>query len=97
MKYRKVSDHLKEEMKDPWFKETYELEQQKMKIVLKILEYRVKHKLSQSQLAKLVGVSQQHISKIENGDFSSKSGKQTFGNLLCHIGLIKPSYFNSSR
>lgn len=71
MKTRKVSDHLKEELKDPYFKELHELEQQKMNIVKKIVDYRIKHKLNQADLAKKVGVTQQHISKIENAEFSS--------------------------
>jgi len=71
MKERKVSDHLKEQLKDAHFKELYELEEQKYTIVKKIVEFRVRHKLSQGQLADSVGVTQQHISKIENADFSN--------------------------
>ena len=63
----KVSDHLKEKIKDPYFKELYELEAQKYAIVEKIVEYRIKHKMTQGQLAEKVGVTQQQISKIENG------------------------------
>ena len=71
MRLQKVDEHLKEKLKDPYFKELYELEEQKLKIVKRIIEYRVKNKLSQKQLADKVGVTQQHISKIENGEFSS--------------------------
>jgi DNA-binding XRE family transcriptional regulator len=71
MKLEKVDDHLKEKLKDPYFKELYALEEQKLKIVKKIVEYRIKHKLSQKQLAIKNNVTQQHISKIENGEFSS--------------------------
>lgn len=71
MKERTVSEHLKEQQKDAHFKELYELEEQKYAIVKKIIEYRVQNKLSQGELAEKVGVTQQHISKIENAEFSN--------------------------
>ena len=71
MKEYTVKDHLKKELKDPYFKELYELDQQKLVLVKRIVAYRIKHNLTQGQLAKQIGVTQQHISKIENGEFSS--------------------------
>ncbi len=71
MKEYGFRDHLKEMLKDPYFKELYELDQQKLEVVKKIILYRIKHNLNQKQLAKQIGVSQQHISKIESGEFSS--------------------------
>ena len=69
MKSDLVKDHVKEELKDPHFKELYELHQQKLAVVKKIIDYRVQNGLSQGQLADKVGVSQQYISRIETGDF----------------------------
>ncbi len=66
-----VNEHLKEKLKDPYFREQYELDQQKLRIVKPIIAYRIKHKLNQGELARIVGVTQQHISKIENGEFSN--------------------------
>jgi len=83
MKIRKVSDHLKEELKDPYFKELYELEEQKLEIVKRIIDYRIKNNLNQTQLAERAGVTQQHISKIENGEFSSVT---TLEKVLLFIG-----------
>lgn len=67
----RVDEHLKEKLKDPYFKELYELQEQKLDIVKRIIDYRIAHSLTQRQLAKKAGVTQQHISKIENGDFSN--------------------------
>ena len=83
MKAYPVSEHIKEMLKDPYFKELYELDQQKLEVVKKIIAYRIKHKLSQRQLAKKLGVSQQHISKIENSEFSSM---ETLEKVLKGIG-----------
>jgi DNA-binding XRE family transcriptional regulator len=66
-----VEEHLKEKLRDPHFRELHELDQQKLAVVKKVVDYRIRHKLSQGELAERVGVSQQHISKIENGVFSS--------------------------
>lgn len=83
MKTEKISEHLKEKLKDPYFKELYELEEQKMSIVKRIIEYRIKNNITQGQLAKKAGVTQQHISKIENGEFSSVT---TLEKVLLFIG-----------
>ncbi|MBF0483087.1 MAG: helix-turn-helix transcriptional regulator [Candidatus Omnitrophica bacterium] len=83
MKEYTFKDHLKEMLKDPYFKELYELDQQKLEVVKKIIAYRIKHKLNQRQLAKQIGITQQHISKIENGEFSSVS---TLEKVLLGIG-----------
>jgi len=83
MKIREVSQHLTGEMKDPHFKELYELERQKLTVIKPIIAYRVKNNMSQGDLAKQAGVSQQHISKIENGEFSSVA---TLQKVLLHVG-----------
>lgn len=83
MKDHTVSGHLEGKLKDPYFKELYELEEQKFSVVKKIVAFRIQHKLSQNQLAERIGVTQQHISKIENGDFSSFA---TLAKILFNIG-----------
>lgn len=83
MKEYTVREHLKEELKNPYFKELYELDQQKLAVVKRIIAYRIKHNLTQGQLAKQIGVTQQHVSKIENGEFSSVA---TLEKVLLGIG-----------
>lgn len=83
MRLEKVDEHLKEKLKDPYFKEIYELEEQKLHIVKQIINYRIKNNLTQKQLANNAKVTQQHISKIENGEFSSIS---TLEKILLFIG-----------
>jgi len=51
MKLGKVQNHLEEKLKDPYFRELYELEEQKRAIVKRIIDYRIRHKISQAQLA----------------------------------------------
>ena len=84
MKELTVHEHLHEKLKNPYFKELYELEQQKFNIVRKIIDYRIRKKITQADLAKEAGVTQQHISKIENGEFSSIA---TLEKVLLHIGM----------
>ena len=71
MKMESTDKHLKEKLKDPYFRELYELEDQKLDIVKRIIDYRVKHGLNQKELADKVRVTQQHISKMESGDFAN--------------------------
>jgi len=68
---RSVKSYLKEKARDPRFRELMELEEEKAKIASLIVRYRIDHHLNQAQLAKKVGVTQQYISKVEEGDFSN--------------------------
>lgn len=84
MGIRKVDDYLQEQLKNPEFKKVWEVNQQKLEIVKPIIRYRIDHNLTQGQLAKKIGVTQQHISKIENGEFSSM---ETLEKVLRYVGF----------
>jgi len=66
----KAKDHLAEKLKDPHFRESYAVELFKAQISKIVIGERIKQKITQGELAEKIGVSQQVISKIENGDFS---------------------------
>jgi len=57
----------KELLKDPEFKKEYEKLEPEYKIIRQILSLRRKKNLTQEQLAKLTGVKQSSIARIESG------------------------------
>lgn len=69
---RKVSSHLKHKVEtDRSFQSRKDFLEQKIEIAKLIVKYRVDNKLSQTQFANKLGVTQQYISKIEDGRFST--------------------------
>jgi len=81
---KKVKEHISEKLKkEPGFKVRYDLILQKAEIAKKIIDYRLKHNLTQAQLAEKLGVSQQYISKIEEGHFATLDMVE---DILSHIG-----------
>ena len=60
-------DHLNEELKDPLFKKLYEEEKYLLELGLAIAEAREQKGLSQKELTQKSQVTQQQLSKIENG------------------------------
>jgi len=68
-KLRTFQSRLREDIKDPEFKKYYQEERQALKLAMKIAELRDQKGLSQQELAKLMGTSQQAISRIESGAY----------------------------
>ena len=68
-KARTFKSRLREDLKDPVFKAHYQEERQALKLAMKIANLREKKGLSQQQMAKLMGTSQQAISRIESGEY----------------------------
>jgi ribosome-binding protein aMBF1 (putative translation factor) len=60
---------LREDLKDPLIKAHYREERQALKLAMRIANLREKKGLSQQQLAKLMGTSQQAVSRIESGEY----------------------------
>lgn len=68
IKLQNSNKHFKEKIKNPKFKEAYELERVKVALAQKIAEIREELNIKQSMLAKKMHVSQQFISQIESGN-----------------------------
>ncbi|MBD3390978.1 MAG: helix-turn-helix domain-containing protein [Chitinivibrionales bacterium] len=60
-------EHLKEMLKDPEFKEAYEQELELLEFSIKLQKERKKAGLSQKELAEAAHLTQQQVSKVENG------------------------------
>ncbi len=59
--------HLDEKQKDKEFKKIFEEEKQLLEISLKVIEAKKNAGLSQNELAHKANITQQQLSKIENG------------------------------
>ncbi len=59
--------HLEKELKNDDFRKKYEEEKELLEICLKILEERNKLGLTQKELATKANITQQQLSKVENG------------------------------
>ncbi len=68
-KVRTFRSRLREDLKDPEFKSHYQEERQALMLAMKIAKLREKKGLSQQQMAKLMGTSQQAVSRIESGEY----------------------------
>lgn len=59
--------HLQDKLKDPRFKELFDEERELLKIGMEIAEARASAGISQKELARRADITQQQLSKIENG------------------------------
>ena len=59
--------HLNEKLKNKRFKEMYEEERELLEISIRIIEARTDQNLSQAELARRAHITQQQLSRIENG------------------------------
>jgi ribosome-binding protein aMBF1 (putative translation factor) len=64
---KSYKDHLKEQLADPDFKSLYEDEKYLLELGLRIAEKRQQLGFSQKELAQKSQITQQQLSKIENG------------------------------
>jgi len=65
---RTFRDSLNERLKDEKFKKEYELIQPEMEIIKTLVAARKEQNMTQSDLAKVTGINQADISKLENGN-----------------------------
>ena len=64
---RTFKHHLEEKLKEKEFREVYAEERQLLEMALKIVDARKHSGLSQEELAQKAHITQQQLSKIENG------------------------------
>lgn len=65
---RTFEDTLREQMKDPAFREEWEATEEEYQFAKAMLEARRAHSLTQKQLSELTGISQADISRLETGN-----------------------------
>ena len=65
---RTYRDSLNERLKDENFKREYEQIQPEMEIIKTLVAARKEQNMTQSDLAKVTGINQADISKLENGN-----------------------------
>lgn len=76
--------HLKEQMKNPVFAKAYNEEKERIDLAVKIAMERNKLGISQAELARKAKVTQQQLSKVENG---VNCNMQTFIKVCTALGL----------
>lgn len=68
---KSVEEHLEEKRQHAVFRELHELDEEKLRVAKVIVGARIRRRLTQAALARRLGVTQQQISKLENGDFDN--------------------------
>lgn len=68
-KIRTFQSRLREDLKDSEFRAHYEEERRVLQLAMKIARLREKKGLTQAAFAKLMGTSQQAVSRIESGEY----------------------------
>ncbi len=100
---KSVEGHLQEKRRAVSFRELYELDEEKLKVAKVIVGERIRRRFTQAVLAHRLGVTQQQVSKIENGDFDNLATLQRILGLLgYHVRisaapLHHPVHLSSSR
>jgi HTH-type transcriptional regulator/antitoxin HipB len=85
---RTFKAHLEKKLQDSQFRELYEEERELLKIGMEIAEARTHAGMSQNELARRANVTQQQLSKIENG---INCNMLTFLKVCRALGLIYKS------
>jgi DNA-binding XRE family transcriptional regulator len=80
---KSVEEHLQEKRRSASFRELHELDEEKLKVAKVIIGERIRRRLTQAALARRLGVTQQQVSKIENGEFDNLA---TIQHVLAMLG-----------
>lgn len=63
---RRFRDRLKEDLKDPGFRQAFEEEEVHVSLAIQIAKMRQKERLTQKELAKRLHTTQQTVSRLED-------------------------------
>ncbi len=66
----KSKDHLKEQLKDPEFKNEYKALEPEYEIIRQIILARKELNMTQEELAERTGIKQSNISRLEKGTYN---------------------------
>ena len=82
--------YLKQQLKNPEFKEHYNQYDKQLEIAYQILQLRRKKGISQAQLAKKIGTKQSNIARMEAGqqNFSVESLEKIAKALDLHLKIV---------
>jgi DNA-binding Xre family transcriptional regulator len=64
---------LSKKLKNPKFKKEYDELEEEYTLAKEVIELRIKKKLSQKELAELIGTSQPSIARLESGKYKNVS------------------------
>ncbi|TAL37245.1 MAG: XRE family transcriptional regulator [Spirochaetes bacterium] len=81
---RSFRKHLDEQMKDPKFRKAYNEEKKYIELAVKIANERNRLGISQADLAKKASITQQQLSRVENG---ANCNVQTLVKVCSALGL----------
>ena len=81
----RFDDFLKEQMNDQEFKTEYEALEPEFSVIQALIDARKATGISQKQLAKLTGIHQADISKLENG--SANPSLKTLQRIAAGMGM----------
>jgi len=73
MNTRNYKEALKDQLNDSEFRNEYENSEEEFTLAREVIELRIKHDLTQKQLAELVGTSQPAIARLESGSYRNVS------------------------
>jgi len=65
---RKHEDILAEELEDPEYRTEWERTRFAHEVAMKVIQYRIDHSMTQTELARQLGMCQPHIARLEAGD-----------------------------
>lgn len=72
-KTKSVQELLRQEMKNPDFKKTYDALSEEFTLAQEVIELRLKADLTQAELARRAHTSQPAISRLESGNYKNVS------------------------